>query len=80
MIINQYLKKESKPCYDLIDPNWNPYELIVCTYEQIDKMSYFTMSPYGLSYVGEEPWLIPLIEWEDEREKFIKMRKLRFVK
>ena len=52
MIINQYLKKEYKPCYDIIDPNWNPYELVVCTYEQIDKSSYFTMSPYGLSYVN----------------------------
>lgn len=51
VIIKQYLEKttDMEGVYSVVDPNANIYELIVCSYQQINKSAYFTLSGTGFT-------------------------------
>lgn len=84
MLVSQYMNKSNDlyGVYDEIDPNWNSYQLIVCSFQQINPYCYFTLSGKGVSLIQNlnESFITPLDLWEDERAKFTKLRQIKFVK
>ena len=63
-------------------PYQNPYQLIMCSFSQINPHSYFTISGQGITYAQSltESTVTPISEWEHERALFLKLRQIKFFK
>ena len=84
MIVSQYVNHNTDlcDCYAHVEEGFNPYELILCTYQQINPERYYTLSGRGISQIqnATESSVTSLADWERERAIFLYLRKLSFFK